>query len=171
MEDHNTRKDIRKRQVTLINAYPLGTGIGEYVRDLMKINSIEVISLIFNQNTMKNFSYPGVIKIGRFPHFQNKFDFLLNAYFQRLSFSRVFKSLNDRTLKQNIVHYADPSISPATNFDLSLVTIHDTIFFDKTLAGGGPFNLRFRYVIKNLKIYKQFENIITISNKVKNMVS
>lgn len=152
--------------VFLINTYPTSTGIGEYVSDLLKINNTTCLSLIFKKRAGSTLKYPGQNYNSFFPELNEKMEFIFNAYLQRIAYPNLKKML--RKTDAQVIHYTDPSITPLNTNRISTVTIHDLFAFYPTLTDGGFLNMRYRHVIKNLERFKNFSDVIAISNRVKN---
>lgn len=153
--------------VTLINRYPLGTGIGEYVADLLQVGCFECISLIFKKSDAGKVNFPGKVVCGLIPDINPKLEFLFNAYLQRFSYAKLRNRIVKISTKGDIVHFTDPSIFPFVNNEKAIVTIHDIMAYYPDETGGGFMNGRYRFVVSNLKKYREYSNIITISNKVR----
>ena len=164
-ETHNYNSDLNC-QIQLLNTYPISSGIGEYVSSLCKIENTRCLSLIFKKKAGTRLNYPGENYYSFFPSINEKLEFLFNAYFQKLFFIHLWKNVSQND--KNIIHYTDPSIFPFYKNELSIVTIHDLFAYYPNITNGGPFNARYRYVIKNLEKFKEFSNIIAVSEKVKN---
>lgn len=152
--------------IFLINTYPTSTGIGEYVSDLLRLDNTTCLSLIFKKWAGSALKYPGQNYNSFFPELDEKIEFLFNAYLQRIAYPKLEKML--RKSNAHVIHYTDPSITPLKTNKISTVTIHDLFALYPTLTDGGFLNMRYRYVIKNLEKYKNFHDVIAISNRVKN---
>jgi glycosyltransferase involved in cell wall biosynthesis len=154
-------------EVQIVNTYPIGTGIGEYVSDLMKIGDFDCYSLIFKKSAAKSFTYPGTNFYSFIPGFSSKVEFLLNAYFQGIMYPKAQKIIKHKSGKGNIIHYSDPSVRPFINSKACTVTIHDILAYYPDKTNGGFMNARYRYIVKNFLLYKSFRNVIAISNKTR----
>ena len=163
-----TDKDnLLNLNVKIVNTYPLGTGIGEYVLDLIRIGNFDCYSLIFKKSAAKNLTYPGTNFYSVIPGVSPKAEFLLNAYFQHIMYHKVHKIIKQESQTGNIIHYSDPSVRPFINNNATTVTIHDVFAYYPNKTNGGPMNARYRYIVKNFLLYKSFRNVIAISNKTK----
>lgn len=153
-------------QIQLLNTYPISSGIGEYVSSLCKIENTRCLSLIFKKKAGRELSYPGENYYSYLPEVNEKIEFVLNAYLQKIFYFHLWKNIlkNDKS----IIHYTDPSILPIIRNKRSIITIHDVFAYYPDITNGGPFNVRYRYVVKNLEKFKEFSNIIAVSKKVKN---
>lgn len=163
---NESKENMMKIKSLIINTFPLTTGIGEYVSDLLNLKNSACISLIFKKWAGLKYNYPGINYYSFVPELNDKIEFLLNAYFQKITFHRLSKLVKEN--KADIIHYADPSVTPLNINCVQTVTIHDLLSYFPDKTDGGLFNGRYRYVVKNLDLYKKFSNVISISNKVKN---
>lgn len=153
--------------VLIYNSYPIGTGIGEYVSDLINVDvNMKCINFIFNKQ-LRSEVFLGMKQTSPFPGIP-KLEFLVNSNFQYFFHRNLKKRLSRQDKEDLIVHYADPSITPFGLGVPETVTIHDVLAYYPKLSGGSAFNLKYRHVVTNFKKFKGFESVITISNKVKN---
>jgi glycosyltransferase involved in cell wall biosynthesis len=147
------------KHIFLLNDQTKYTGISNVTMDIY--NSIEnatIISLIMNNKKSKNNFY------GKSYYGLNLLNIQLwpvNAYFQKYIYKNVY---NEILLNNNfIIHYLNMSIYPALS-ENSIVTIHDLFAVNKRYNK----NRIYSSIIKrNLKMYKKFNFIHTVSNTVK----
>lgn len=158
------------KTVYILNTYPIGSGIGEYVRDLSNLrNNIKIKNILFKSAYDRNLFFLGEVYKGTKFNISERLEWALNAYGQRFFYKDLRNGLMNLLgcQKYGLFHYSDPSILPFTSLDRSIVTIHDVIAYSSGINDGGPLNVRFRFIMKNLKKYKKFRHVITISHKVK----
>ena len=86
--------------------------------------------------------------------------------FPKLFFRSLMEDIKNERKNGLIVHYAYNLLPPIGNKNLDIVTIHDLIFLSKLYSGESK--LKRLYSKELLKRYLNFENIITVSNSVKN---
>ena len=147
------------KHVFLLTDQTKYTGISSVTMDIY--NSIEnatIVSLIMNSKKSKNDFYGKSYYGLKSPSIQL---WPINAYFQKYIYKNIFHEipLND----EYIVHYLNMSIYPVINVN-SVVTIHDLFPVNKQYEK----NRIYSSVIKrNLKIYKKFNFVHTVSNTVK----
>lgn len=128
----------------IINTYPLGTGIGEYTSDLMRLGGAQCCSLIFKKSAGKNLTYPGQNFYSPVPGFSSKAEFALNAYFQGAMYPNFQRLIKRASLMGKIIHFSDPSVRPYINSKMTTVTIHDILAYSPVMTGGGFMNARYR---------------------------
>ncbi|HLH86494.1 MAG TPA: glycosyltransferase family 1 protein [Thermoplasmataceae archaeon] len=153
--------------VRIILDTPALSGIGKYVRDISEAleNNVEIYTLLFEGIDHRS-NYLGKTYTGRL---QLPFTsgWYLNSHFQGFAFRHFYNEIISTDQADTIYHYADYSINPRTPIERSVLTIHD--FFrvkDVYREKYGYGNLR--YIRRNMEKYRRFENILAISETVKN---
>ena len=147
--------------VTYITVDSTKTGVGKYAKDLYTLMSpqSEIVQFIFNYVYADNFY--------KHPYTGYKSP-LLNYTLSRLAFRAGINSINEST---DIIHITSQTIKPIFNNPNSVVTIHDAIAFDKKIYNARGIQKLNRFVMKHyLKEYLAYDNIITVSDHVKNQL-
>ncbi len=133
--------------MAIINSGVRGSGISRYSADLSNILHARLYSIIYDKH---NTWYPGYKIKSSIPKIKG--NYLLNIKFQDILYKRRIKDIAGKYF----VHYSSQEIKPFTNVGNS-VTVHDTL----GLKGGN------KIIKNNLNKYKKFENVLTVSDHVK----
>ncbi len=142
------------------------TGIGRYTVDLYRATQpySKLTTFITNKKVL-NQQFEGEVVKGIFPPFLES-GWFINHHFFKIIF---YKKINELIKDNSILHFSSPLKQLfVSNKNNNVVTIHDTLphmfkadyrkEFVKSFYG-------------NINRYKNFNNIVTISNKVKNDLS
>ena len=118
-----------------------------------------IVQFIFNERYRDNFykqPYKG---------FKNT---LLNYMFSKFAFRSGIDFINNTP---DIIHITSQTMKPMFNNRKMVVTIHDIIAFSRNMAYGQILEkLKDAYMRSYLKTYLAYDNIITVSNHVKNQI-
>lgn len=148
--------------VTYITVDSTKTGVGKYAKDLFTLMSPQsrIIQFIFNSKYADNF----------YKHPYTGYNTpLLNYMFSRSAFRIGINSINN---SNDIIHITSQTMKPLFNNLNRVVTIHDAIAFDKKIYNAhGVQKLKRFFMEHYLKEYLTYNNIITISNHVKNQLT
>ncbi len=148
--------------ITYITVDSTKTGVGKYAKDLYTLMSPEskIVQFLFNYKYADNF----------YKHPYTGYNSpMLNYMFSRLAFGLGINSINDTN---DIIHITSQTIKPIFNNPNSVITIHDAIAFNKKIYNAHGIQKLKRFAIKHyLKEYLAYNNIITVSNHVKNQLT
>ncbi len=147
------------RIIYLLNDQSDYTGISTVAKNIHSaVPNSRILSLVMNTKNNGN-KFLGNVYYGlKLNHLQL---WPLNAYLQKFVFRNVYnKILND---KNYIIHYMNISIYPVI-IDNSIITIHDLFGIAKEYKGHLIYS---KLLKKNLRTYKKFKNVVTVSNFVK----
>ncbi len=134
------------------------SGIGRYAYFLSKSLDANLVSLRKDRSQDRSL-FNGTIYDGTFSPFLSK-GWFINQFFPSLFMRNYLNFLRMESIDGSIIHYANPSIEPIKNVSNSVVTIHDLIAIKLKNNYDWLFE---RAVIKSLKRFKNFENIVTVS--------
>ena len=148
-----------EKHIFLLNDQTKYTGISNVTMDIhSSVDNTTIISLIMNsKKSKKDFygeDYYGLkaSNIQLWP---------INAYFQKYIYKNVY---NEISLNNNyIIHYLNMSIYPVINVN-SIITIHDLFAVNKKSNKNKIYS---SIIQRNLKKYKKFNFVHTVSNTVK----
>ena len=147
--------------VTYITVDSTTTGVGKYAKDLYMLLAPEskIIQFIFNDRYLDNFykqPYRG---------FKST---VLNYMFSQYAFKYGIDAINSTP---DIIHITSQTMKPMFNNRKMVVTIHDIIPFNRNLAYTQVMEkLKDAYMRSYVRKYLTYDNIITVSNHVKNQI-
>ena len=147
--------------VTYITVDSTRTGVGKYAKDLYMLLAPEskIVQFIFNSKFLDNFykkPYRG---------FKST---ILNYMFSKLAFKSGIDFINNNS---DIIHITSQTMKPIFNSKKMVVTIHDIIPFNRDLAYSQVLEkLKDAYMRSYVRKYLNYDNIITVSNHVKNQI-
>ena len=147
--------------VTYITFDSTRTGVGKYAKDLYMLLAPEskIVQFIFNERYLDNFykqPYKG---------FKST---VLNYMFSKFAFRSGIDFINNTP---DIIHITSQTMKPIFNNKKMVVTIHDIISFNRNQAYNQILEkLKDAYMRRYVKKYLAYDNIITVSNHVKNQV-
>ena len=148
--------------VTYITVDSTTTGVGKYAKDLYILLAPEskIVQFIFNDRYLDNFykkPYRG---------FKST---VLNYMFSNIAFKSGIDFINNNP---DIVHITSQTMKPIFNNKKMVVTIHDIIPFNRNLAYNQIMEkLKDAYMRSYVRKYLTYDNIITVSNHVKNQIT
>lgn len=139
--------------------------ISRYAQDLH--DSLKTNSNLYSLVTSKKFYNAGQIEgarpiFGMFPYFPDGLN--LNKILPRFAFSEFKNKYLDYNNGKTINHYTAQYIRPFQVNRKDVVTIHDIMEVNGT---EGTSYLKKRFLIKNLDIYKNFENVLADTDHVR----
>lgn len=144
------------------------SGIGKYANDLLQAVSGKgrMISLVMDKRYIRQ-DFPGLKREGVFiPGVPG--GWTLNNMFSRLIFANEFKIIKEKLNSGSIIHYTNPQIKPISYNSNSVVTIHDLFFYkDRNKLKD---KVR-KALTRNIEVYKNFDNILTVSETMKREIS
>ena len=147
--------------VTFITVDSTRTGVGKYAKDLYMLFAPEsrIVQFIFNARFLDNFykqPYKG---------FKST---ILNYMFSNIAFKSGIDLINNNS---DIIHITSQTMKPIFNNKKMVVTIHDIIPFNRNLAYSQVVEkLKDAYMRSYVRKYLTYDNIITVSNHVKNQI-
>ncbi len=147
--------------VTYITVDSTTTGVGKYAKDLYMLLAPEsrIVQFIFNDRYLDDFykrPYRG---------FKST---VLNYMFSKYAFRSGIDTVNNTS---DIIHITSQTMKPIFNSKKMVVTIHDIIPFNRNLAYNQIMEkLKDAYMRSYVKTYLAYDNIITVSNHVKNQI-
>ena len=147
--------------VTCITVDSTRTGVGKYAKDLYTLLAPEskILQFIFNARYLDNFykkPYRG---------FKST---LFNYMFSNIAFKSGIDFINNNP---DIIHITSQTMKPIFNSKKMVVTIHDIIPFNRNLAYSQILEkLKDAYMRSYVRKYLTYDNIITVSNHVKNQI-
>ena len=147
--------------VTYITVDSTTTGVGKYAKDLYMLLAPEsrIVQFIFNARYLDDFykqPYRG---------FKST---VLNYMFSKYAFRSGIHFINNNP---DIIHITSQTMKPMFNNRKMVVTIHDIIPFNRNLAYNQILEkLKDAYMRSYVKTYLAYDNIITVSNHVKNQI-
>ena len=147
--------------VTYITVDSTTTGVGKYAKDLYMLLAPEsrIVQFIFNARYLDDFykqPYRG---------FKST---VLNYMFSKFAFKSGIDVINNNP---DIIHITSQTMKPIFNNRRMVVTIHDIIPFNRNLAYNQIMEkLKDAYMRSYVKTYLTYDNIITVSNHVKNQI-
>ena len=148
--------------VTYITVDSTTTGVGKYAKDLYMLLAPEsrIVQFIFNSRYLDDFykqPYRG---------FKST---VLNYMFSKFAFKSGIDFINNNP---DIIHITSQTMKPIFNSKKMVVTIHDIIPFNRNLAYNQIMEkLKDAYMRSYVKTYLTYDNIITVSNHVKNQIT
>ena len=148
--------------VTYITVDSTTTGVGKYAKDLYILLAPEskIVQFIFNDRYLDNFykkPYRG---------FKST---VLNYMFSNIAFKSGIDFINNNP---DIMHITSQTMKPIFNNKKMVVTIHDIIPFNRNLAYNQIMEkLKDAYMRSYVRKYLTYDNIITVSNHVKNQIT
>lgn len=147
------------KHIFLLNDQTKYTGISNVTMDIhSSVDNTAIISLILNSRKSKNDFYGQSYYGLKFADLQL---WPINACFQKYIYKHIYEEI--RLKNEYIVHYLSMSIYPVIK-DNSIITIHDLFAVDKKYQGNKIYSLILK---RNLRIYRLFNVIHTVSNTVK----
>ena len=138
------------RKIVIINSSGTYSGIGHYSYDLSKILNCQLYTIIYDN---KNASYPGEIVNSFLPRLPGRYKF--NIKFQNIIFKKFINNIQN--IDHDFIHFSSQEVRPFNSINSS-VTIHDVL----GITGKN------KIIEYNFKIYKNFKNVLSVSNHVKN---
>ena len=147
--------------VTYITVDSTTTGVGKYAKDLYMLLAPEskIVQFIFNDRYLDNFykkPYRG---------FKST---ILNYMFSKYAFRLGIDFINNNP---DIIHITSQTMKPIFNNKKMVVTIHDIIPFNRNVAYSQVLEkLKDAYMRSYVRQYLTYDNIITVSNHVKNQI-
>jgi len=147
--------------VIYVTIDPTITGVGRYAKDLYMLLAPEskMVQFIFDYRYLDNFykeTYMG---------FKST---MLNHMFSKFAFKSGINFINNNP---DIIHITSPTIKPIFNNKKMVVTIHDIIPFNRNFAYNQILEkLKDAYIRSYIRKYLTYDNIITVSNYVKNQI-
>lgn len=148
--------------VTYITADSTKTGVGKYAKDLytLMFPQSKIVQFVFNYKYADNFykqPYTGY----NTP--------LLNYMFSGLVFKAGINLINS---SKDIIHITSQTMKPVFNNPNRVITIHDAIAFNKKIYNAHGIQKLKRFFMKHyLKEYLAYNNIITVSDHIKNQLT
>ncbi|MCL4325361.1 MAG: glycosyltransferase [Candidatus Thermoplasmatota archaeon] len=161
--DHINISEQHKK-IIIFNWVNSREGIGRYTRDLYIYSQpySEMVNFIMRKEDLKQ-HYDGTVVEGFYPPFM-KSGFFLNHYMFKYIFRKRLKEIKRYVDKGLKIHYSFLSMPPVFNNPDNIITMFDLIFLKYPQYVLTPF---MKLLKKHLKIYKEFNNVIAISNYVK----
>jgi len=147
--------------VTYITVDSTRTGVGKYAKDLYMLLApkSKIVQFIFNARYLDNFykqPYRGFNST------------IPNYMFSKSAFKSGIDFINNNS---DIIHITSQTMKPIFNSKKMVVTIHDIIPFNRNLAYGQIIEkLKDAYMRSYVRKYLTYDNIITVSNHVKNQI-
>ena len=152
------------RSVIFITSYSFYGGVGTHLANFVSAfdGESKVYNLVFdNKKSTRRFLGEKIYGF-KLPVSSS---WELNTRFQSLAFHNFYKSLSASLTEDVVLHYFDEETTPVIVHDPQIATIHDII----------PLKAEFRsmyktpsFLKKNLEKFKNFSNVVTVSNHVKN---
>ena len=148
--------------VTYITVDSTRTGVGKYAKDLYMLLAPEskIVQFIFNDRYLDNFykkPYRG---------FKST---VLNYMFSKFAFRSGIDFINNNP---DIIHITSQTMKPIFNSNKMVITIHDIIPFNRNIAYSQIMEkLKDAYMRNYVRKYLTYDNIITVSNHVKNQIT
>ena len=148
--------------VTYITVDSTRTGVGKYAKDLYMLLAPEskIVQFIFNDRYQDNFykkPYRG---------FKST---VLNYMFSKFAFRSGIDFINNNP---DIIHITSQTMKPIFNSNKMVITIHDIIPFNRNIAYSQIMEkLKDAYMRNYVRKYLTYDNIITVSNHVKNQIT
>ena len=147
--------------VTYITVDSTTTGVGKYAKDLYMLLAPEskIIQFIFNTRYLDDFY--------KQPYIGFK-SAVLNYMFSKFAFKSGIDAINNNP---DIIHITSQTMKPIFNSKKMVVTIHDIIPFNRNLGYNQIMEkLKDAYMRSYVMQYLTYDNIITVSNHVKNQI-
>ena len=147
--------------VTYITFDSTRTGVGKYAKDLYMLLAPEskIVQFIFNERYLDNFykqPYKG---------FKST---VLNYMFSKFAFRSGIDFINNNP---DIIHITSQTMKPIFNNKKMVITIHDIISFNRNIDYNQVLEkLKYAYMRSYVRKYLAYDNIITVSNHVKNQI-
>lgn len=160
-----TMRKVNKMKIRIISSSSPIVGIGRYTTDLYRATQpySKLINFVTNKKVLPEINEGEIIK-GFFPNFLPS-GWFINHHFIKIVYRKKRKELKSETKDGAILHYSSPEENPITKKGLSVVTYHDIIPLKPIADLPNSFTKSFK---TNLKHYKKFENVLTVSDYVKN---
>ena len=147
--------------VTYITLDSTITGVGKYAYDiynLMRPDS-RIIQIIFNRKYIDN-NYRNPVLGTKYP--------VLNYFLSGIVYRDIIRKVNSM---EGIVHITSQTIKPVFSARNLVVTVHDIMASQENIkADSIEESLKKIYMNRYLKAYMNYENIITVSNRVKSEI-
>jgi glycosyltransferase involved in cell wall biosynthesis len=152
------------RNVVFITSYSFYGGVGTHLLNFVSAfnGKSKVYNLVFD-NKKSSRRFLGEKIFGFRPPFSSGWQ--LNTRLQGLAFHNFYKKLSITLTDDVILHYFDEETTPVLLREPKIATIHDII----------PLKAEFKslynapsFLKKNLEKFKNFSNLVTVSNHVKN---
>ena len=143
------------KTAVVVNAASFTSGIGRYADSLYEALKPNSSLLNLRMDRRINFDHGETIN-GVFPPITNGWSFNITFY------DSIYNKQIKKTATDSVIHYSSIIGKPIKN---SIATIHDLMFlkYDDNYP-----RLYKRWLNKNMKYYKRLENIVTVSDYVKN---
>jgi glycosyltransferase involved in cell wall biosynthesis len=145
--------------VSYITVDSTKTGVGRYAFDLynLMLPDAKIIQIIFNKK-FKDSAFQNPVMGHNL--------YQLNYIFTKHIYSDIIKKINNST---DIIHITSHTIKPVFKNKRGVITLHDLIPFKRRYAIKGVISsFKDSQLRKYIKEYLQWENVITVSNYVKN---
>lgn len=152
----------------LVNDAPIISGIGRYANDLLQsVNGKgRMISFVMDKRYIRQ-DFPGLKREGVFiPGVHGGWS--INNMFSRLIFTKEFKLIKEKLDSGGIIHYTNPQIKPLKHNGNNVVTVHDLFFYKDKKKSNDKVR---KALIRNIEVYKNFDNILTVSKTMKEEIS
>ncbi len=137
------------------------TGVGKYAYDIYNLMKPEssILQIIFNKKYMDE-RYKNPVMGTGYP--------ALNYFLSGIVYRRIINEVNSI---QGIVHITSQTMKPVFNARHMVVTVHDVMASQKDIKPNSVMEaIKKRYMNQYLKVYMEYENIITVSNVVKSQI-
>ena len=147
--------------VTYITVDSTTTGVGKYAKDLYMLLAPEskIVQFIFNTRYLDDFY--------KQPYIGFK-STVLNYMFSKFAFKSGIDAINNNP---DIIHITSQTMKPIFNSKKMVITIHDIIPFNRNLGYNQIMEkLKDAYMRSYVMQYLTYDNIITVSNHVKNQI-
>lgn len=147
--------------ITYITVDSTITGVGKYAYDIHNLMKPEssIIQIIFNKKYMDE-RYKNPVMGTRYP--------VLNYFLSGTVYRNIIKDVNSI---EGIVHITSQTMKPIFNSKHMVVTVHDVMASQNSIKTDSMLEaVKKRYMNQYLKVYMEYDNIVTVSNVVKSQI-
>ena len=147
--------------ITYITVDSTITGVGKYAYDIYNLMKPEssIIQIIFNKKYIDE-RYKNPVMGTRYP--------VLNYFLSGTVYRNIIKDVNSI---EGIVHITSQTMKPIFNSKDMVVTIHDVMASQNSIKTDSMLEaVKKRYMNQYLKVYMEYDNIVTVSNVVKSQI-
>ncbi len=148
--------------IIVVNTSPIYTGIGRYAVSLSNAIDSNIISLRMDKTIERSYLKGKIIEGTYLPFLST--GWYLNSAYPSIFMRRYVKYIRKNIKLGKIVHYASPNVYPVGNdIDKQVVTIHDLFAINNKMNNKTQ---SAKITKKILYDFKNFENILTVSNYI-----